>query len=700
MRQQKLSRISPSDPHPLVQKPGPVDAKSRRNFWICAGICLLAIFVAYANHFHNSFHFDDSHTIVDNLFIRDLHNIPRFFTDATTFSTLPANRTWRPIVSASLALDYRLGHGPVPLWFHISTFFWFLLQLALMFVMYRAILDSVEPKFANVYISLFAVTWYGLHPAMAETVNYIIQRGDIYSTLSVVASLVMYIQLPKFRKFGLYLIPAAIGSMAKTPAVVFCGILLIYIFLFEVNANWKEASRAVKRSIPAFAVCGVLAMLNIKLTAKSFVAATMPSSMYWAAQPYVLMRYVRSLFLPLRLSADSDLQPFPGFSDPAVLIGFAFCALLLIVAFRSIKRPKYRPIAFGIFWFFGASAPTSLFVLSELENDHRMFFPFVGLILSVTWAAALIVESLLKKNPQSKTTIILAVKVLAVVLLVGYGAGVWERNKVWHTEESLWHDVTIKSPKNGRGLMNYGLTLMGRGDSRGALDYFQRAAAYTPNYPILEINTAIAEGVLNHNQQSEAHFRRAMLLAPEDAQPDYFYGRWLKQQGRAAEAIQTEKAAIQKNPTWLDPRYLLMQIYQEQGQAAQLRDLALDTLRLLPSDPAARQYLASSATIKPPLVAAEELAAAQPTAEHYLNLSLMYHQAGRFQDCIDTAKKALKLKPDYAEAYNNIAAANEALGRWDDAIDAARHALRIRPDFQLARNNLAWSLSQKDVNRK
>jgi len=674
-----------------------VDAKSRRNFWICAGICLLATFVAYANHFHNSFHFDDSHTIVDNLFIRDLHNIPRFFTDATTFSTLPANRTWRPIVSASLALDYRLGHGTVPLWFHISTFFWFLVQLALMFVMYRNILDSVEPKFANVYISLFAVMWYGLHPAMAETVNYIIQRADLYATVGVVASLVMYIRFPKLRKFGLYLLPVVIGAMAKAPAVVFCGILLVYIFLFEENAAWNRFQAALVRSIPAFVVCGVLAVMNVKLTAKSYSAATMPSSMYWIAQPYVLMRYVRSLFLPLWLSADTDLMPFEGMSDPSVLLGFAFCALLLIAAFWCIKKRQHRPIAFGILWFFGASAPTSLFVLSELENDHRMFFPFVGLILSVTWAAALVVESLMQKNPQSKSRIILAVKVLAVALLIGYGVGVWQRNKVWHTEESLWHDVTIKSPKNGRGLMNYGLTLMGRGDSQGALDYFQRAAVYTPNYPTLEINTAIAEGVLNQNQQSEAHFRRAMLLAPEDAQPDYFYGRWLKQQGRAAEAIQTEKAAIQKNSTWMDPRYLLMQIYQEQGQATQLRDLAQDTLRLLPSDPAARQYLASSATIKPPLVAAEELAAAQPTAEHYLNLSLMYHQAGRFQDCIDAAKKALKLKPDYAEAYNNIAAANEALKRWDDAIDAARHALRIDPDLQLAKNNLAWSESQKKL---
>jgi protein O-mannosyl-transferase len=657
----------------------------------------VAIFAAYSNHFQNSFHFDDSHTVIDNVFIRDLYNIPRFFTDATTFSALPANRTWRPIVSLSLALDYRLGGGAKPLWFHISTFFWFLVQLALMFVMYRSILDSVEPQPANRFIALFAVMWYGLHPATAETVNYVIQRGDLYATLGVVGALVMYIRLPALRRYGVYLLPVVIGSMAKTPAVVFCGILLVYIFLFEENADWKRFQAALVRSIPAFAVCIVLAILNIKLTAKTFSATTMPSWMYWAAQPYVLMRYVRSLFLPLWLSADTDLQPFSSLSDPSALLGIAFCIALLVVAFRCLKRREYRPVAFGIFWFFGASAPTSLFVLSELENDHRMFFPFVGLVLSATWAAALFVQAAIRKNSQNRGRILPVVKLLTAGLLIAYGVGAWERNKVWHTEESLWRDVTIKSPQNGRGLMNYGLTLMSRGDGQGALDYFVRAAAFTPNYPTLEINTGIAEGLLNHSQQSEAHFRRAVLLAPQDAQPYYYYGRWLKQQGRASEAIQAEKSAIANNPTWVEPRYLLMQLYLEQAQGEPLQALATDTLKIIPGDVSARQYLANSANIKPPLVVAEQLAATQPTPAHYLNLSLLYYQTGRYEDSIAACKKALILKPDYAEAYNNMAAAYQSMHQWDAAIEAAKHALRLNPTFQLAKNNLAWSKQQKKL---
>ena len=81
----------------------------------------MALLAAYANHLQNGFHFDDAHAVVNNVFIRDLANISRFFTDGRTFSSLPTNQSWRPPVSTSLALD-----GLKPLWFHISTFFCFL----------------------------------------------------------------------------------------------------------------------------------------------------------------------------------------------------------------------------------------------------------------------------------------------------------------------------------------------------------------------------------------------------------------------------------------------------------------------------------------------------------------------------------------------------------------------------------------------
>jgi Flp pilus assembly protein TadD len=83
------------------------------------------------------------------------------------------------------------------------------------------------------------------------------------------------------------------------------------------------------------------------------------------------------------------------------------------------------------------------------------------------------------------------------------------------------------------------------------------------------------------------------------------------------------------------------------------------------------------------------------TPEDLLNLSLEYYRAERFQDCIQAARQALRLNPNYAEAYNNIAAAYNSLGQYDDGIHAAQQAVCLKPDFTLARNNLAWALKRR-----
>src|ERR1041385_6208178 len=101
---------------------------------VAAGLLALILVATYANHFHNSFHFDDAHTIVNNAAIQSLRNIPRFFTDATTFSSLPSNQSYRPLVSTLLAIDYVIG-GMKPFCFHLSIFaLFFVLVLLLVLV--------------------------------------------------------------------------------------------------------------------------------------------------------------------------------------------------------------------------------------------------------------------------------------------------------------------------------------------------------------------------------------------------------------------------------------------------------------------------------------------------------------------------------------------------------------------------------------
>jgi Flp pilus assembly protein TadD len=616
---------------------------------LAVGGLLAAVTLTYSNHFENGFHFDDSHTVVDNPWIRTLHNAPKFFTDARTFSVLPANRSYRPLVSLALAIDYRLGHGLNPAWFQASTFFWYLLQLVMMYCLFRRICDLTLPGPRNQWIALFAAALYGLHPAMAETVNYVIQRGDLYSTAGVIAALLIYASFPRARRFGLYLGPLGAALLSKPPALVFPAILFAYIWLFEETRCFE----ALKRSFPALLFTCAFGSLIQAMTPKSWTAGAASAFAYRLTQPLVALRYFRTFFFPNHLSADTDHQAVTSLLQDNAWLGFVFVIVVVLLAIRCSKSRTWRPAAFGLWWFLLALIPASIFPLAEVENDHRMFFPFVGLALAVSWTiaraatyrAATVRERFLRAAAAS----------LCLIVLAACALGTRHRNEVWRTDESLWHDVTVKSPHNGRGLMNYGLTQMTKGDARRALDYFERALAYNPAYSTLEINLGIANGLLNRDATAERHFLRALQLAPGDPISHYFYARWLNQKGRSPEAAIHAQQASAGNPDYLAARALITEIRARMGAPA------------------------------PTPV----------TPEAYLNVSLAHHQAGRFPESIDAARKALELKPDYPEAWNNIAAAYEAMRMWDPAIAAAREALKLRPEFQLARNNLLWSEQQK-----
>lgn len=664
---------------------------------LCPIVIWAAVGLAYANHFDNDFHFDDFHTINNNVFIRNISNVPRFFTDPTTSSSLPGNRAWRPIVTTSLALDYQLGHGYAPVFFHISTFICFLAQLAFMGVFFSIVLRECWPDGAPEAAALFAVALYGLHPAMAETVNYIIQRAEVISTCGVVAGLAVYARSPHLRRYGLYLVPLAVAALAKPTALIFPALFFLYELLIEECDEALSWTRALRRALPSLALAAALGALHARMVPKSFVAGSLNRYAYLITQPYVAFRYFTTFFLPVHLTADTDLVAATSFWTLEAFGGALFVLLLIGVIIAAARRPLSRPIAFGLGWFIVALLPTSLFPLAEIENDHRMFFPFVGLALAVTAAGHLLLRPVTARGSRAFVAAALAGLLLVLAL------GTRRRNEVWRTEESLWEDVAWKSPTNGRGLMNYGLTQMAKGHTLRALAVFEQAATYSKDYPILEINLGIVNGALGRDMEAGAHFRRAIELSPNLAECYFYYARWLKEKGRVDESAANLKTAIQVNPEFIDARYLLLTLYSERHQETELRALADDTLRLAPGDETATKYLAAAAQPASKATAGSAALAVASGAgssgsespEALLELSLSRYMAHDYAGCRAAAERALRIRPGYAEAYNNIAAAWAAERQWDQAIANAESALRLKPDFPLARNNLIWAQSEK-----
>jgi tetratricopeptide (TPR) repeat protein len=162
------------------------------------------------------------------------------------------------------------------------------------------------------------------------------------------------------------------------------------------------------------------------------------------------------------------------------------------------------------------------------------------------------------------------------------------------------------------------------------------------------------------------------------------------------EAVTALNTALSLNPAFLGTRYLLLKIYAEHGLWGPLKPLADESLKLAPNDPGVLSYLRMEQEVAGRVAHAEAQARSRPSPDNYLELSSLYHQVGRYQECIAAAKEALRLRPDFAEAYNNMAAAHASLGQWDQTIWAAGEALRIQPDFPVARDSLEFAKARKN----
>jgi len=664
-------------------------------FRTCALCLLLLVVFAYSDHFHNDFHFDDDHTILNNIYVRKLSNIPLFFKSATTFSALPLNQTYRPMLTALYAFAYHFGGGNNVFFFHFFIFCFYLLQGFLLYLLIIRIFDLSLPQNApNKYFALFTAGWYMLNTANADTINYISSASDSISTFWVIAAMVIYIYKPQRRKYFLYLIPVIIGVLFKQSALAFAGLLPAYIFLFESGEDGflSRIKKTVLASIPALVLSAGLYELQSKLTSSTYITGGKPFN-YIITQPFVMLHYFANFFFPTSLSADSDWVPFDSIADYRFWIGIAFLVLLGFAVIRLVMNKRNAPIAFGLLWFVISLLPSSLVPLSEVMNDYRPFFAYVGVAIIAGWCIMLIWQKWIVPNGQYVRLFALAM----VLLLLGNTYGTYARNKVWATEDSLWLDVTEKSPMNGRGLMNYGLTLMAKADYAGAEDYFTRGLKLLPMYPYLYSNMGVLKAAEKKDAEADSYFKTSITYGQGIPVMYYFYARFLHQHGRDAEALPYVKQAIQLSPADVSSRYLAMEIYQATDDFADMVAMAKETLNYVPGDKYAEAMLLAALNSKSKIEQAIETTKQNPTPENYLNLSLTYFDKKDFAGCIEACKEAIKLNPKYAAAYNNMGSAYNNMGEWALAAEALKQAIALQPDFVLAQNNYKVAIRQQTL---
>jgi tetratricopeptide (TPR) repeat protein len=175
----------------------------------------------------------------------------------------------------------------------------------------------------------------------------------------------------------------------------------------------------------------------------------------------------------------------------------------------------------------------------------------------------------------------------------------------------------------------------------------------------------------------------------------------LQQQGRAAEAMEEYRRAIDLAPDYDGARLNLGDLLLAAGRV----DEAIAQFRAIldhdPDNPDARRNLGAALTragrAGEARVELERAVARDPSAQAYNNLGSALEAGGDLDGAIREYREAIRADPEYARAHRNLGSLLQAQARYEEAEEHLREAVRLDPASAAAQNNLGALLRERGL---
>jgi tetratricopeptide (TPR) repeat protein len=518
--------------------------------------------IVYSNNYSHAYQLDDGYTIVSNPNLRSLANVPRFFVDPSTYSSLRDQVDYRPILQATYALNYAMGRYDTRWWHFTQIVLHVLVTIGIYFLCRRIIILSGER--VPDWIPLAAAAVFAVHPGNSGVVNYLNARSSLLTAVFLLPALLAYMKPIDDAGYAKHAWRAAffyaLALLTKVEAVGVVGAFLA----FDLWQRGREGGptlgvgkailrtfdkRTLIRLAPVLAVTIIYFVIRHNLMApypfaSARHAANVGPYQYFLTQLTAWWYYIFRWFLAVPMVADYLAYPvYRSWWNPIVVaaaIGWIAVAALLSLVWR---RAPY--VVFLCLAALALLSPTSSFSpLAEMVNEHRPYLP-----LGILSLALFIPAGRIAGRPVSGVARASIVAGLAVVLVL-LGALTYRRNKVFATEASYWRDILEKAPSS-RAYVNYGRTFLRADDAPRALRYFQQSLRLSPNWYITHLNLAATYARLGKDDLAREHYNRAV-------QTDRYSGMSLTSRGdfklRQHEYAAAEQDFLASLPLNLDRR--------------------------------------------------------------------------------------------------------------------------------------------------
>lgn len=668
---------------------------------------LLLCCVCYANSLDGSFHYDDFHSIVDNLSIRSLSNVPAFFVNMDTFSADPEKGMYRPVLLATFAVNYALveyeawGYLLVNLLIHMGC--------SLFVARIGKLLIGDSAGFLSGL--LFAV-----NPICTEPVNYISSRSENLAAFFYFSAFYCFAVQRDSGRWGaswLGLGACAFGLMTKSTVATLPLVLLVYDVFKRGIRNLKPVF--TRLHFPYWLMLGAYlgAAWFSGFLPKSLGSPVRSEPIQIWTQMKAIPYYLQLLFFPYNLSVEHQFFESTSWQEPVVMLSMI---LVVGLAAFSLKWRGNSNMRFAALFSFVVLWPSTVVPLNMLVNERRIYLVTAGLAWITAYA--------LRHVPLP----------LVVSMVVIMAVHTVDRNRVWKSELTLWKDAVEKAPEMRRAHANYGRALQlngrheaalaayykaiefdtrhgeaynniatlyhGQGEFDEAIRWYNEALERYPNYDEIYLNLGDAHFQKGEHAVATRMFEEALRIDGSRGSNWSNYGLVLQEAGRLYDAKRAYEKAIALSPELPEPYNNLGNVLSADGE----------------HENALQQYRNSLARSPKNL---EEVEINLATT--YLQLNRGYEAAALLQDAIDKGRgsglhhyhlgRAFRVQQNAKAAQSafvqsirldvkdprSLAALGELLAEeqnHQEAVRWFRRALEVRPDYGRALFGLGRSLEE------
>jgi Tfp pilus assembly protein PilF len=254
-------------------------------------------------------------------------------------------------------------------------------------------------------------------------------------------------------------------------------------------------------------------------------------------------------------------------------------ALLVLITFSAIKsRRRYAIVGWS--WYLVSLLPAiGIFQTGgQSMADRYTYVPLIGIFIAVAWGGA---ELVARWRPRGRS-LAPAAGAAASIALVLCAVTAQQTVQHWRDSISLYENALFVNPRNNVIRLNFGNTLVDRGDVEKGMAQFRTALEVNPNY--VDAHHNLGRALVGRKRYSEAitHYTEALRIRPDHAIAHNSLGKVLRTQGRNEQASHHFLRAIELGLEWRQTHYDLANLLRQSGN---LRAAIYHYQRTLEIDP-------------------------------------------------------------------------------------------------------------------